>query len=91
MLAGEALAERKGAVGWAIVGVGAAIATAGATATGVGTASVAIGAGGTTGEVAAAASMGPVPAKSHGKEMSGNALMIFCTTSKLGLLRSLRI
>lgn len=36
-------------------------------------------------------SMGPVPLISQERETSGKALMTFCTTSRLGLLRSLRI
>jgi hypothetical protein len=40
---------------------------------------------------AAEASMDPIPVSSQWSDTSGKALIIFCTTSKLGLLRSLRI
>jgi hypothetical protein len=37
------------------------------------------------------ASMSPLPLSSQGNEISGKALIMRCTTSKLGLLRSLNI
>lgn len=48
------------------------------------------GAGGAT-EVASFDSMGPVPFSNHDNVTSGKPSLIFWTTSKLGLLRPLRI
>lgn len=61
----------------------AAVAAGGGGAMGVGTAVPTV--------AALPASIGPVPLSSQGSDSSGKALMIFWTTSKLGLLRSLKM
>jgi hypothetical protein len=84
-----------GAAGRAVGAAGGVSGIAAAAAIGItgvgGCAASIVGRGVIRGSAAAVASIGPVPASNHGSDISGKAPIIFCTTSKLGLLRSLRI
>lgn len=86
---GTALLGTAGAVGAAVAGKGSGMDSIGALG-------VAIGSNSSLGWLSAvagrlSASMLPVPLSSQGNEISGKALIIRCTTSKLGLLRSLNM
>lgn len=72
-----------------LVGI-AAVFTAGSLRAG-NTGGGGMGVGATAGAGVASACMVPVPFISQASDTSGKASRIFCTTSRLGLLRSLRM
>jgi hypothetical protein len=94
-LGGAAVMARSGLAEWILGGVmGGNVADGVATVEidGAGAGGVAISPlEGLDGGAEVAANMGPVPASSQGSDISGKAPIIFWTTSRLGLLRSLRI